>query len=111
MPPRRRRLLKYIMDKEEVENAINKLMSLIKPDEVTEVAFELPHSSPDSFTMNVVFVVPDEWIKSMDEYERPLALIHFVQHIRKQIKNYLGINIVVPKGDSRIVKESDWYKI
>jgi hypothetical protein len=99
-----------IMDIEEVENAINKLMLLIKPDEVTEVAFELPHSSPDSFTMNVVFVVPDEWIKSMDEYERPLALIHFVQHIRKQIKNYLGINIVIPKGDSRIVKESDWYR-
>jgi hypothetical protein len=30
--------------------------------------------------------------------------------IRKQIKNYLGINIVIPKGDSRIVKESDWYR-
>jgi hypothetical protein len=99
------------MDIEQSENSINKLMPLIKPDGVIDVAFELPHSSPESFTMNVVFVVPDEWIKSMDEYERPLALIHFVQHIRKQIKNYLGINIVIPKGDSRIVKESDWYKI
>jgi hypothetical protein len=98
------------MDIEQAENSINKLMPLIKPDGVMEVAFELPHSSPESFTMNVVFVVPDEWFKSIDEYEYALACIHFAQHIRKQIKNYLGINIVIPKGDSRIVKESDWYR-
>jgi hypothetical protein len=96
------------MDKEKVEKVLNKILPYIKPEEVIDIAFDVRHTSPDEFTLDAVFVVPDELWDSYNDLNRA-AFAHSAKvKTRQNIKGYTGINVMFDKDNTRVVKQSDF---
>lgn len=91
------------MDQEEAELAINKLIPFIKPDEVTDILFEIRHSSPDSFTLYATFVVPEEWWNNLDHINQAAFAHKTKMKLRRDIKNFAGINVVFDKDNTNFI--------
>jgi hypothetical protein len=63
------------MDKEQVEIALNKIFPHIKPEEVSDINFDVRHTAPDEFTLHTSFVVDGDWWDSLDTINKA-AFIH-----------------------------------
>jgi hypothetical protein len=96
------------MDKERVEIILNKLLPVITPEEVVDIVFDVHHTSPNQFTLDAVFVVPDELWDSYDHINKA-ALEHGIKmKLRQKVKAYTDINVVFDKVNTRVVKQSDF---
>lgn len=82
------------MDKEQVEITLNKIFPHIKPEEVSDINFDVRHTAPDEFTLYTSFVVDGDWWDSLDTINKA-AFIHQTKvKLRRDIKNFTGINVV-----------------
>jgi len=96
------------MGKERVEIILNKLLPVIIPVEVVDIVFDVHHTSPNQFTLDAVFVVPDELWDSYDHINKA-ALEHGIKmKLRQKVKAYTDINVVFDKVNTRVVKQSDF---
>ena len=96
------------MDQDKVEKILDKLLPVIKPEEVIDVVFDVRHTSPNQFTLHAVFVVPDELWDSYDHINKA-ALEHSIKMtLRQKVKAYTDINVVFDKVNTRVVKQTDF---
>ena len=96
------------MDKDKVEKILNKLLPVIKPEEVIDVVIDVRHTAPDEFTLYAVFVVPDELWDSYDDINKA-AFAHITKFMmRQKIKAYTGIDVVFDKDNTMVIRQSDW---
>lgn len=96
------------MDQDKVEKILDKLLPVIKPEEVIDVVFDVRHTSPNQFTLHAVFVVPDELWDSYDHINKA-ALEHSIKmKLRQKVKAYTDINVVFDKVNTRVVKQTDF---
>ena len=96
------------MDQDKVEKILNKLLPVIKPEEVIDIVFDVRHTAPDEFTLYAVFVVPDELWDSYDDINKA-AFAHTTKvKMRQKIKAYTDINVVFDKVNTRVVKQTDF---
>ena len=96
------------MGKERVEIILNKLLPVIIPEEVVDIVFDVHHTSPNQFTLDAVFVVPDELWDSYDHINKA-ALEHSIKmKLRRKVRAYTDINVVFDKDNTRVVKQSDF---
>ena len=96
------------MDKDQVEKVLNKILPYIKPEEVIDIVFDVRHTSPDEFTLDAVFVVPDELWDSYDVINKAAFINHAKVKTRQNIKGYTGINILFDKHNTMFIRQSDW---
>jgi hypothetical protein len=96
------------MDQDKVEKILNKLLPVIKPEEVIDIVFDVRHTAPDEFTLYAVFVVPDELWDSYDDINKA-AFSHITKvKMRQKIKAYTGVDVVFDKVNTRVVKQTDF---
>lgn len=96
------------MNQDRVEKALNKLLPNVLPDHVTNVAFDVRHTSPNEFTLYALFAVPDEYWESLDHINRAALLHHTKMKLKEKIKSYTDINVVFDKDNTNMIKQSDW---
>ena len=82
------------MDQEQVEIALNKIFPHIKPDEVSDINFDVRHTAPDEFTLHTSFVVDGDWCDSVDMINKAAFIHKTKMKLRRDIKNFAGINVV-----------------
>ena len=85
------------MDQDNVEVILNKILPIIKPEEVIDIMFDVRHSSPNEFTLYTSFVVPEKWWDSLDHINKAAFEHKTKMKLRRDIKNFTGINVVFDK--------------
>ena len=96
------------MDQDKVEKILDKLLPVIKPEEVIDIVFDVRHTAPDEFTLYAVFVVPDELWDSYDDINKA-AFTHTTKvKMRQKIKAYTGIDVVFDKHNTTFIRQSDF---
>lgn len=85
------------MDKEQVEEILNKILPFIKPEEVINILFDVHHTKPDEFTLHASFIVPEKWWDSLDHINKAAFEHKTKMKLRRDIKNFTGINVSFDK--------------
>lgn len=85
------------MDQDNVEEILNKILPIIKPEEVIDIMFDVRHSSPNEFTLYTSFVVPKKWWDSLDHINKAAFEHKTKMKLRRDIKNFTGIDVVFDK--------------
>ena len=96
------------MDQDRVENILNELLPIIKPEEVIKIVYDVHHTSPNEYTLYAVFVVPDEWWDDMDYINKAAFEHHTKVGLKNKIKSYTGLNILFDKANTRVVGKNIW---
>jgi hypothetical protein len=86
--------MKYEVTQEDVEITLNKIFPHIKPEEVTDIMFDVRHTAPDEFTLYTSFVVDGDWWDSLDSINKAAFIHQTKMKLRRDIKNFTGINVV-----------------
>jgi hypothetical protein len=98
------------MNKSQVEKILTKLLPNILPEHVTDVAFDVRHTSPDEFTLYAVFAVPDDYWDSLDFIQRASLLYKTNLKLRHTIKSYTNIKVVFDPDNTRMINQSQFDK-
>ena len=99
------------MSVEQLTKLIKKIVNVMKPNGVEKIHFTLEPISNNEFYMDVTYVVPDnsEFLQlnpfSIDKNSR----YFWNSELRKSIKNYLGIDVVI--NPSRITSLSNYNRL
>jgi hypothetical protein len=95
-----------LTDITDVKNAINKLITLLKPEEVFDIKVNLRKIgyTEDEYYMTVEYIISDETISNLNSSN---VRTIWNNEIGKHIKNYLGIKVYITA--SSMIKKS-WYK-
>jgi hypothetical protein len=86
--------MKHEVTQEQVEITLNKIFPHIKPEEVTDIMFDVRHTAPDEFTLYTSFVVDGDWWNSLDTINKAAFIHQTKMKLRRDIKNFTGINVV-----------------
>ena len=86
--------MKHEVTQEDVEITLNKIFPHIKPEEVTDIMFDVRHTAPDEFTLYTSFVVDGDWWNSLDTINKAAFIHQTKMKLRRDIKNFTGINVV-----------------
>lgn len=99
------------MSQEQVERAINKMINIIKPNDVLSVDIEvhnlgLGDKVKYEYYLDIMYVVPDdsEYLRSSNMRYSDYNKMKWNKEILDNIKNYLGIDIII--SSSGICSES-----
>ena len=90
------------MDKEQVEITLNKIFPHIKPEEVSDINFDVRHTAPDEFTLYTSFVVDGDWWDSLDTINKAALMHKTKMKLRRDIKNFAGINVVFDQLNTNV---------
>ena len=90
------------MDKEQVEITLNKIFPHIKPEEVSDINFDVRHTAPDEFTLYTSFVVDGDWWDSLDTINKAAFMHKTKMKLRRDIKNFAGINVVFDQLNTNV---------
>ena len=90
------------MDQEQVEIILNKILPIIKPEEVLDIMFDVRHTSPDEFTLYATFIVPKELWDDFDHINKAAFEHKTKMKLRRDIKNFTGINVIFDKVNTSI---------
>jgi hypothetical protein len=96
------------MDQDQVEIALNKLLPNVLPEHVNDIAFDVRHTAPNEFTLYALFGVPDDYWESLDHINRAALLHDTKMKLKQKARNYIDINIVFDKDNTRMIKQSDF---
>lgn len=96
------------MDRDQVEISLNKLFPNVLPEHVTDIAFDVVHTSPNQFTVYALFGVSDNYWDSLDNINRSAFLHDTKVKLRIKVKSYTDIDIVFDKDNTRMVKQSEF---
>lgn len=90
------------MSQEQVERAINKMINIIKPNDVSSIDIEvhnlgLGDKVKYEYYLNIMYVVPDdsEFLRSSNMRYSDYNKMKWNKEILDNIKNYLGIEIII----------------
>jgi hypothetical protein len=90
------------MDQEQVEIALNKIFPHIKPEEVSDINFDVRHTAPDEFTLHTSFVVDGDWWDGLDMINKAAFIHKTKMKLRRDIKNFAGINVVFDQLNTNV---------
>lgn len=96
------------MNQDEVELALEKLLPNILPEHVVDVAFDVRHLAPNEFTLYALFVVDDDYWKSLDQLNKAALLYETKKKLRRKVKSYTDINVVFDKDNTRMISKSQF---
>lgn len=86
--------MKHEVTQEDVEITLSKIFPHIKPEEVTDIMFDVRHTAPDEFTLYTSFVVDGDWWNSLDTINKAAFIHQTKMKLRRDIKNFTDINVV-----------------
>lgn len=99
------------MSQEQIERAINKMINIIKPNDVLSVDVEiyplgLGVGTKYEYYLSITYVVPDdsEFLRSSNMRYSDYVKMKWNKEILDNIKNYLGVDIII--NNSGICSES-----
>lgn len=99
------------MSQEQIERAINKMINIIKPNDVLSVDIEVhPLGLGDEvkyeYYLSITYVVPDdsEFLRSSNMRYSDYVKMKWNKEILDNLKNYLGIDVII--NNSGISSES-----
>ena len=91
------------MDQEQVEITLNKIFPHIKPEEVSDINFDVRHTAPDEFTLHTSFVVDGDWWNSLGHINQAAFEHKTKMKLRRDIKNFTGINVLFDPVNTSVV--------
>jgi hypothetical protein len=98
------------MLQENLENAIRKMLSVIKPTEVSFVDFDLTPIDEDEYYMSVKYVVPDDSpilkVKTSPRVYDDLRM-KWNEEMKKNLKNFFNAKVIIT---STGLSSESWYK-
>jgi len=98
------------MSQENLENAIRKMLSVIKPKEVSFVDFDLTPIDEDEYYMSVKYVVPDDSpilkVKTSPRVYDDLRM-KWNEEMKKNLKNFFNAKVIIT---STGLSSESWYK-
>lgn len=101
------------MNKEQIQKSINKLLSIIKPPGVNKgVVYVDPIDNKGyEYYMHIYYIVPDDsgYLKVKNKNDTDFWRAEWNNEIRKNIKNYLDINVII--NSSSIQSESYYERL
>jgi hypothetical protein len=104
------------MSQEQIERAINKMISIIKPNDVLSVDIEVHPIGGGievkyEYYLDIRYVVPDdsEFLRSSNMRYSDYNKIKWNKEILDNLRNYLGIDTLI--NSSVIVSESNYQKM
>jgi hypothetical protein len=89
------------MSQEQIESAINKMISIIKPNDVLSVDIEVHPIGLDEvkyeYYLNITYIVPDdsEFLRSSNMRYSDYNKMGWNKEILDNLKNYLGIDVII----------------
>ena len=88
------------MSQEQIESAINKMISIIKPNDVLSVDIEVHHLDLGvkyDYYLNITYVVPDdsEFLRSSNMRYSDYNKMKWNKEILDNLKGYLGIDVII----------------
>lgn len=102
------------MSKEKIERSISKLISGIRPKDILSIDVEVYHLGlGENFKydhyLNITYVVPDdsEFLRRSNMRYSDFVKIKWNKEILDNIKNYLGIDIMI---NSSVIMSESYYK-
>ena len=99
------------MDQDKVEKILDKLLPVIKPEEVIDVVIDVRHTAPNQFTLYALFAVSDDYWDRLDHIINRAAFLHETKvKLKHKVKSYTDINIVFDKDNTRMIKQSDFQR-
>ena len=103
------------MSQEQIESAINKMISIIKPNDVLSVDIELHPIGLDEvkyeYYLNITYIVPDdsEFLRSSNMRYSDYNKMKWNREILDNFRNYLGIYTLI--NSSVVMSESNYQKM
>jgi hypothetical protein len=98
------------MSQENLENAIRKMLSVIKPTEASFVDFDLTPIDEDEYYMSVKYVVPDDSpilkVKTSPRVYDDLRM-KWNEEMKKNLKNFFNAKVIIT---STGLSSESWYK-
>jgi hypothetical protein len=98
------------MSQENLENAIRKMLSVIKPKEVSFVDFDLTPIDKDEYYMSVTYIIPDDSpllkVKGNPRIYDNLRM-EWNEEVKKNLKNFFNAKVVIT---STGLSSESWYK-
>jgi hypothetical protein len=89
------------MSQEQIERAINKMISVIKPTDVLSVDIEVHPLGLDKvkyeYYLGITYIVPDdsEFLRSSNMEYSDYNRMKWNKEILDNLKNYLGIDVII----------------
>jgi hypothetical protein len=89
------------MSQEQIERAINKMISVIKPNDVLSVDIEVHPLGLDEvkyeYYLNITYIVPDdsEFLRSSNMRYSDYNKMKWNKEILDNLKGYLGIDVII----------------
>jgi hypothetical protein len=89
------------MSKEQIERAINKMISIIKPNDALSVDIEVHHLGLGEvkydYYLNIKYVVPNdsEFLRSSNMRYSDYNKMKWNKEILDNLKGYLGIDVII----------------
>jgi hypothetical protein len=102
------------MSQEQIERAINKMINVIKLNDVLSVDIKVYHLGLGvkyDYYLNITYVVPDdsEFLRSSNMRYSDYNKMKWNKEILDNLKNYLGIDTLI--NSSVVVSESNYQKM
>ena len=98
------------MSQENLETAIRKMLSVIKPTEVSFVDFDLTPIDKDEYYMSVKYVVPDDSpilkVKTSPRVYDDLRM-KWNEEMKKNLKHFFNVKVIIT---STGLNSESWYK-
>jgi hypothetical protein len=98
------------MSQENLENAIRKMLSVIKPTEVSFVDFDLTPIDKDEYYMSISYVVPDDSpilkVKTSPRVYDDLRM-RWNEEMKKNLKHFFNVKVIIT---STGLNSESWYK-
>ena len=98
------------MSQENLENAIRKMLSVIKPTEVSFVDFDLTPIDKDEYYMSISYIVPDDSpilkVKTSPRVYDDLRM-KWNEEMKKNLKNFFNAKVIIT---STGLSSESWYK-
>jgi hypothetical protein len=102
------------MSQEQIERAINKMINVIKLNDVLSVDIEVHHLDLGvkyDYYLNITYVVPDdsEFLRSSNMRYSDYNKMTWNKEILDNLKNYIGIDTLI--NSSVVMSESNYQKM
>jgi hypothetical protein len=98
------------MSQENLENAIRKMLSVIKPTETSFVDFDLTPIDKDEYYMSISYVVPDDSpilkVKTSPRVYDDLRM-RWNEEMKKNLKHFFNVKVIIT---STGLNSESWYK-
>jgi hypothetical protein len=98
------------ISQENLENSIRKMLSVLKPTEVSFVDFDLTPIDKDEYYMSISYIVPDDSpilkVKTSPRVYDDLRM-KWNEEMKKNLKNFFNAKVIIT---STGLSSESWYK-